>query len=139
MKIGLVNPYSVGLQTLAMDEDTTNSTSDDSGIMLLETTYNTLRSTATEEKGYGVFLGKSKIDRWYIENITFETSIPNTVYDSTTRTFIDSTAWDVSEAGDNSIIAWYEKSNDKGILKVHIGSNGTIYANKNSKYLFNLL
>ena len=138
MKIGLVNPYSVGIQTLAMDEDTTNSTSDDSGIMLLETTYNTLRSTATESAANDGFLGKERYElaRREIENIIFEESIPKTVYDNTYGRYIDSTAWDVSEAKDKSIIAWYETSNSNGAKKVHIGSNGTIYANQDSSHLF---
>ena len=46
------------------------------------------------------------------------------------------TAWDVSEAQDGSIMAWYETSNSNGALKVYIGSNEQIYANPDSSYLF---
>ena len=46
------------------------------------------------------------------------------------------TAWDVSEAQNGSIMAWYETSNSNGAIKVYIGSNETIYANPNSYNLF---
>ena len=46
---------------------------------------------------------------------------------------MNSTAWDVSEAQDESIMAWYTGT---GPYKVYIGSNSTIYANENSQYLF---
>ena len=48
----------------------------------------------------------------------------------------DNVEWDVSEAGDNSIIAWNVRSNSNGAQKVYIASDGDIYANKDSSYLF---
>ena len=108
--------------------------------------YNTLRSAAGGEvktKGFRIiydeqsaFLGNSSIWRYKIENVTFETNIPDTVYNATTGEYVDNTAWDVSAIQDKSIIAWYETSNDQGKLKVHIGSNDEIYANQDSSYLF---
>ena len=98
--------------------------------------YSVLKSTATENAGTSEFLGNNKIQRQNIENITFETSVPSTVYNEETGEYVDSTAWDVSARGDKSIIAWYETSNANGALKVHIGSNDEIYANQNSTLLF---
>ena len=46
------------------------------------------------------------------------------------------TYWDVSEAGDSSILAWSEKSNSNGAQKVYIASKGNILANKDSSNLF---
>ena len=98
--------------------------------------YSVLKSTATENAGTSEFLGNNKIQRQNIENITFETSVPSTVYNEETGEYVDSTAWDVSARGDKSIIAWYETSNANGALKVHIGSNDEIFANQNSTLLF---
>ena len=98
--------------------------------------YSVLKSTATENAGTSAFLGNNKIQRQNIENITFETSVPSTVYNEETGEYVDSTAWDVSARGDKSIIAWYETSNANGALKVHIGSNDEIFANQNSTLLF---
>ena len=87
--------------------------------------------------GESAFLEKTDIQRQNIENITFETSIPNTIYDYETGTIINiTTTWDVSAMGDKSILAWYETNNSQGALKVHIGSNYEIFANKNSSVLF---
>ena len=44
--------------------------------------------------------------------------------------------WDVSEKGDNSILAWNEKSNSNNAQKVYIASKGNIYANANASYMF---
>ena len=85
------------------------------------------------------FLGNASIQRQNIENVTFERSVPSTVYDATTGKYVNSTAWDVSAQQDKSIIAWYETSNAKGALKVHIGSNDEIFANQDSKYLFSAI
>ena len=98
--------------------------------------YSVLKSTATENAGTSEFLGNNKIQRQNIENITFETGVPSTVYNEETGEYVDSTAWDVSARGDKSIIAWYETSNANGALKVHIGSNDEIFANQNSTLLF---
>ena len=118
--------------------------------------YNALRSTSgeivkTDESGDIIevdgedelvekieiiaFLGKTNISRQNIDNITFMDHIPETVYDVATNTYKDSTAWDVSAAQDNSIIAWYE-TNDNGTMKVYIGSNDEIFGNINSSCLF---
>ena len=44
--------------------------------------------------------------------------------------------WDVSEKGDNSILAWGVNSNSSGAKKVYIASKGNIYANANASYMF---
>ena len=44
--------------------------------------------------------------------------------------------WDVSEKGDNSILAWDVNSNSSGAKKVYIASKGNIYANANASYMF---
>ena len=44
--------------------------------------------------------------------------------------------WDVSEKGDNSILAWDANSNSSGAKKVYIASKGNIYANANASYMF---
>ncbi len=98
--------------------------------------YSALASTIYESSDTSAFLGNSKIQRQNIENITFESSIPSNVYNASTGAYVNSTAWDVSARKDKSIIAWYEKNNWYGALKVHIASDGEIYANPNSSYLF---
>ena len=97
--------------------------------------YNTLRNTSTESGATSTFLGNTNIQRQNVDNVTFVDNIPSTVYDFAANTYVDSTAWDVSAQGDNSIIAWYEPSaNDT--VKVYIGSNDEIFGNINSYRLF---
>ena len=58
IKIELINPQSTGIQTLSMDNETSSeTTSDDSGTMLLATTYNTLKLTNSETEEDSAFLG----------------------------------------------------------------------------------
>ena len=98
--------------------------------------YNVLKDTENEFwREYG-FLGNNNFQRQNIENVTFESNIPQSVYNSITGEYVDTTAWDVSALQDKSIIAWYETSNDQGALKVHIGSNDEIFANQSARYLF---
>ncbi len=94
---------------------------------LIEKNY--LRSTSTESTGYSAFLGNTSIERQNIENVTFVNSVAGA----------NSTRWDVSADGDSSILAWYETSNSNGALKVYIGSDGDIYANEDSSYLFSYI
>ena len=102
--------------------------------------YNVLRSAESERDSTSGFLGNTSIQRQNIENITFETSIPSTIYNATTGTIVNTTTtWDVSAKQDKSIIAWYETGSASGILKVHIGSIGEIFANQNSSYLFSYI
>ncbi len=97
--------------------------------------FNTLRKTDTEVNPTYAFLGNSNIERQNIDNVTFVGNIPSTVYDFSAKTYVDSTAWDVSAQGDNSIIGWYE-TNSNGSVKVYIASNDEIFANVDSSYLF---
>ena len=101
--------------------------------------YNVLRNTASENSETGAFLGNASIQRQNIENVTFERSIPSTVYNTETGEYVDTTAWDASARQDKSIIAWYETSNDQGALKVHIGSNDEIFGNQDSTALFSYI
>ena len=101
--------------------------------------YNVLRSAASENGYESAFLGNTSIQRQNIENVTFETSVPDTVYNATTGEYVDNTAWDVSARQDKSIIAWYETSNTNGAIKVHIGSEDEIFANTNSAFLFSYI
>ncbi len=82
-----------------------------------------LKSTASENSYINGFLGNTSIQRQYIEKVIFVNSTSSA----------NSTKWDVSAAGDNSVIAWYTGSNP---YQVYIGSNGTIYANEDSRYFF---
>ena len=87
----------------------------------------TLRSTnpSRENDKLGPFLGNASIQRQNIENVTFVSSTSG----------MNSTAWDVSEEQNRSIMAWYT-TNPNGTYKVYIGSDFTIYANPDSTYLF---
>ncbi len=87
-------------------------------------TMNYLKSTSTENIMTSGFLGNTSIQRQNIDNVTFVDSLSGA----------NNTAWDVSEAQDGSIKAWYTSTN--GTYKVYIGSNGTIYANPDSSNLF---
>ena len=96
---------------------------------------NMLKSTSTETEGQSAFLGNTNIQREKVDNVTFMDYIPEDVYDASTDTYINSTAWDVTAGENKSILAWYE-TNENGTVKVYIGSNETIYANMDSSYLF---
>ena len=86
---------------------------------------NYLRTTNTETQSTSGFLGNTSIQRQNIDNVTFVSSTAGA----------NDTAWDVSEAQDGSIMAWYT-TNSNGTYKVYIGSDETIYANPDSSYLF---
>ena len=116
--------------------DTSGNTSEAKDIVL----YNRLKSASTETSATSSFLGndqtKIPIQRQNIENVTFESYISSDIYNHTTNKITDDTrAWDVSAAGDQSIIAWYEETRT-GVYIVHIGSEGGILANRTSDNLF---
>ena len=111
--------------------DKSGNTNEDTDIII----YNTLRPTAMEGDKTSRFLGNASIERQNIDNVTFLNNIPTSVFDISTKTYKDSTAWDVSAAQDKSIIAWYQ-TNANGTLKVYIASEGEISANVDSSYLF---
>ena len=113
--------------------------------------YNVLRNVRSEKYATSYFFGKA-IQRQNIDNITFEKSIPESVYNHETKKIIDKTrAWDVSEQEDQSIVAWYVDSEVKdGIYKIHVANNNqvpgqieitsnNIYANQDSSYLFSYI
>ncbi len=114
--------------------DTSGNGNEQTDFILL----NTLRETSTETGSTSAFLGNTRIQRQNINNVTFIDYIPEDVYNDSTDTYVDSTAWDVSAVGDNSIIAWYESSTN-GTIKVYIGSNYEIYGNMNSSCLFSFI
>ena len=116
--------------------DTSGNTSEAKDIVL----YNRLKSASTETSATSSFLGNNQtkipIQRQNIENVTFESYISSDIYNHTTNKITDETrAWDVSAAGDQSIIAWYEETRT-GVYIVHIGSEGGILANRTSDNLF---
>ncbi len=84
----------------------------------------TLRATNTETAMTSPFLGNTALQRQYIEKVTF--------VDSTAGA--NSTAWDVSDTQDGSIMAWYTGNNP---YQVYIGTDsGEIKANPDSSRLF---
>ena len=87
--------------------------------------YNVLRSTASETGESSGFLGKAGLPRKNIDSVTFVSSTASK----------NSTAWDASAQGDNSILGWYT-TNSNGSYKVYVGSNYEMHANIDSKYLF---
>ena len=92
--------------------------------------YNVLKNVeneseeTTESRYNSIFFGNSNVKRKNINNITFVSSTSGR----------NSTAWDVSAQGDNSIIAWYTTSNES--YNVYIGSDYEMFGNINSKRLF---
>ena len=114
--------------------DTSGNGNEQTDFILL----NTLRETSTETGSTSAFLGNTRIQRQNINNVTFMDYIPEDVYDVSTNTYRNSNAWDVSSMQDDSIIAWYESSTN-GTVKVYIGSNGAIFGNVNSSYLFSYI
>ena len=87
--------------------------------------YNVLKSTASETGESSGFLGKAGLPRKNIDSVTFVSSTASK----------NSTAWDASAQGDNSILGWYT-TNSNGSYKVYVGSNYEMHANIDSKYLF---
>ena len=71
------------------------------------------------------FLGNENIRRDKVDNVTFVDSLSGA----------NSTAWDVSEAQDGSIKAWYTVNSNK-TYKIYIGSDEAIFANPDSSDLF---
>ena len=100
--------------------------------------FNTLKNTSTETERDSAFLGNTNIQRQTVDNVTFMNHIPESVYDVSTNTYIDNTAWDVSAMQDNTMIAWYEE-NGNGTVKVYIGSNHQMFGNIDSSYLFSCI
>lgn len=65
-----------------------------------------------------------------IKQIEFVNYIPNPL------NINDSNCWDVSEEGDNSIIAWLEDIDNSEYKKLFIGGNNGVKANENSSFIF---
>ena len=84
--------------------------------------YSTLKSASTETRETSGFLGNKNIQRQNIDKIGF--AIVKQIAGNNTN-------WDVSELGDNSIVAFI--NNDSEVI---IESEGDIYANSDSSYLF---
>ena len=75
------------------------------------------------------FLGNTSIQRQYIESVRF-------VAWNTNFTTKDN-RWDVSEAQDGSVMAYYETGTSNDVYVVYIASNGDkLYTNTDSGYLF---
>ena len=121
--------YALALEPAPEESEPIETQSDSETVTVALTDGNMLRSTNTETSSTGGFLGNTAIQRQNIENITFVSSTSG----------VNDTAWDVSAEQNGSIMAWYETSNSSGALKVYIGSNETIYANTDSRYLFSYI
>ena len=91
-------------------------------------TFSYLMTTNTENDINDPVFGNTSLRRQDIFSLTFVDSL----------SLANSTAWDVSEAQDGSIKAWYEpKLTASGyVYNLYIGSNDCIYANSDSRYLF---
>ena len=77
------------------------------------------------------FLGNNSIQRQLVKSVKIQKSLDGHIKD-------DGSCWDVSEAQDGSILAWYTEEDVDGATayNVTIGSNARIKANSNSSYLF---
>ena len=91
-------------------------------------TFSYLMTTNTENDINSPVLGNASLRKQDIFSLTFVDSLSGA----------NSTAWDVSEAQDGSIKAWYEtKTTLAGnVYNLYIGSNDCIFANPDSSYLF---
>jgi len=80
------------------------------------------------QSGDTTFLGNSKINRNQVEKIEIKDKIeiPEGAYN-----------WDVSDKGNNSVMAWYVDSDENGLYELYIGQEGGVIANPDSSYLFN--
>ena len=89
--------------------------------------YSKLKTTSSETAGTSTFLGISGITRQQIEKIVF--------VDSKDKV-LGNTKYNVAADGGDSIIAGYVDSDGNGKYEVYVGSDGYIFANNNSSYLF---
>ena len=90
-----------------------------------------LMSCSGERDSDSPFLGNSSLQRKLIKSVKIQKSLDG-------HTKGDDSCWDVSEAQDGSILAWYTEEDVNGTTayNVTIGSNARIKANSNSSYLF---
>ena len=87
--------------------------------------FSRLMSASTETAATSTFLNNPyAIQRQNVQSVEFRSS---------TTGLISNCAWDVSENQDGSIMAWYDGT---GPYRVYIASDGLIYANPDSSYLF---
>lgn len=87
-----------------------------------------LMSVAKVNSADVAVLGNNNLKHFQIESIVFSNTkeVPSSAIGS----------WDVSEAKDNSIIAYYLDSNSNGLYEMVIGQDGGVKANPDSSNLF---
>ncbi len=93
--------------------------------------YPTLVRASDENNANSGFLGNTKIQRGKIKTITLQNTLEGKSTD-------ESKCWDVSEAKNGEILAWYEEENigENTYYNVTIGAEGKIRANEYSDHLF---
>ena len=104
---------------------------------------------------YAIFESNKPIIKSWCDDILSENTFPRVISTEfhsdeyreriISATFLDNKnvpenaiiSWDVSEAGDKSVMAWLMTNNgDNSKYDLYIGGNGGVIANKNSSYLF---
>ena len=90
-----------------------------------------VRVSDEERRATSGFLGNTDIQRGQIKTITLQNTLEGKSTD-------ESKCWDVSEAKNGEILAWYEEENIEGntYYNVTIGAEGKIRANEYSNHLF---
>ena len=78
----------------------------------------TVADYASDEDAF--FWGQERYMRKDVKTLTFQSSLQN----------VPSSAWDVSEAGDGSVLAWMDNGN------LYVAADGAIAPNSNASWLF---
>ena len=84
---------------------------------------------ANQTNGEGETFFEGKIAKSSVEKVYTKTTnkVPSGVIDS----------WDVSEAQNGSIMAWYVDEDNNGLYELYLGQDGGVKANPNSSKIFN--
>ena len=121
-----VNQIKIAVQPGAMTDQSGNTNKVTEMIV-----YNTLRLTKAETQATSGFLGETSIERQKVQKVVFVNNISGSTENGVQK------VWDVSAAGDNSILAWYKETSAP--YTVYIGSNYEIFGNQDSSYLFSYI
>lgn len=95
---------------------------------------NPLIATSSEKNATSSFLNSTSKQNKNITMTRAEVESVTITNDISGHSLEDSNCWDVSNAQNGTILAWYEKDGD--YYKVTIGANGGVVANPSSQYLF---
>ena len=82
-----------------------------------------------------LFSGKATDDPSYFHSETYLTTIKNVAFVNYIDTTDNVASWDVSEAGDRSVMAWIMNNETSGYYDLYFGSEQVIFA-KNLAYFF---